>query len=67
MFLEHRVATIEPDHVHRLIPAVNTTAASRQQAITRFLTRHHRPITVASGFLLLAVAFIGWQVDIRPN
>ncbi len=42
-------------------------AASGQKAITRFLTRHHRQITVASGFLLLAVAFVGWQVDIRPN
>lgn len=47
-----------------LIPLL---AASGQQAITRFLTRRHRPITIGSGVLLLAVAFIGWQVDIRPN
>lgn len=42
-------------------------AAAGQRSVTRFLTRHHRPITIASGLLLLAVAFIGWQVDIRPN
>lgn len=42
-------------------------AAPAQQTITRFLTRYHRAITIASGLLLLAVAFIGWWVDIRPN
>lgn len=42
-------------------------AASAQRSTTRFLTRHHRPITIASGVLLLVVAFIGWQVDVRPN
>ena len=42
-------------------------AAPAQQTITRFLTRHHRAITIASGLLLLAVAIIGWWVDIRPN
>ena len=42
-------------------------AAPAQQTITRFLTRHHRAITVGSGILLLAVAAVGWWVDIRPN
>ena len=42
-------------------------AAPAQRTITRFLTRHHRAITVGSGLLLLAVAFVGWWVDIRPN
>ena len=42
-------------------------AAPAQLSMTRFLTRHHRAITIVSGVLLLAVAFIGWWVDIRPN
>ena len=42
-------------------------AAPAQQSMTRFLTRNHRAITIVSGVLLLAVAFIGWWVDIRPN
>ena len=42
-------------------------AAPAQQSITRFLTRHHRAVTIVSGLLLLAVAVIGWWVDIRPN
>lgn len=42
-------------------------AAPAQQSMTRFLTRHHRAITILSGVLLLVVAFIGWWVDIRPN
>ena len=33
----------------------------------RFLTLHHRAITVGSGFLRLVVAAIGWWVDIRPD
>lgn len=42
-------------------------AAPAQARLTRFLTSHHRGITLLSGVLLLAVAFIGWWVDIRPN
>lgn len=42
-------------------------AAPAQRAATRVLTRHHRMITIGSGLLLLAVALIGWWVDIRPN
>ena len=42
-------------------------AAPAQQTITRFLTRHHRAISIGSGLLLLTVALIGWWIDIRPN
>jgi cytochrome c-type biogenesis protein len=42
-------------------------AAPAQQRMTRFLTRHHRAITILSGILLLAVAAAGWWFDIRPN
>jgi cytochrome c biogenesis protein CcdA len=42
-------------------------AAPAQQALTGFLTRHHRAITIGSGVLLLLVAAVGWWVDIRPN
>lgn len=42
-------------------------AAPAQRTVTRFLTRHHRAVTVVSGLLLLTVATIGWWVDIRPN
>ncbi len=42
-------------------------AAPAQQTMTRFLTRHHRVITVVSGLLLLGVAAAGWWFDIRPN
>jgi cytochrome c-type biogenesis protein len=42
-------------------------AAPAQRATTRLLTRHHRLITIGSGLLLLAVALVGWWVDIRPN
>jgi cytochrome c-type biogenesis protein len=42
-------------------------AAPAQVQLTRFLTSHHRAITILSGVLLLGVAFIGWWFDIRPN
>lgn len=42
-------------------------AAPAQQRMTRFLTRHHRAITILSGILLLGVAAAGWWFDIRPN
>ena len=42
-------------------------AAPAQQRLTRFLTSHHRAVTVVSGVLLIAVAAVGWWVDIRPN
>jgi len=42
-------------------------AAPVQQRFTRFLTRHHRAIGVASGLLLIVVAAVGLTVDILPN
>jgi len=42
-------------------------AAPVQQRFTRFLTRHHRAIGVASGLLLIVVAAVGLAVDILPN
>lgn len=42
-------------------------AAPAQQKMTRFLTRHHRAITILSGLLLLGVAAAGYWFDIRTN
>ena len=42
-------------------------AAPAQQRMTRFLSSHHRAITILSGILLLGVAAAGWWYDIRPN
>lgn len=42
-------------------------AAPAQQKMTRFLTRHHRVITILSGLLLLGVAAAGYWFDIRAN
>lgn len=42
-------------------------AAPAQQTMTRFLTRHHRVITILSGLLLLGVAAAGYWFDIRAN
>jgi cytochrome c-type biogenesis protein len=42
-------------------------AATRQREVTRFFARHHRPIEIASGVLLLAIAAFGYVADIRPN
>jgi cytochrome c-type biogenesis protein len=42
-------------------------AAPKQQAITRFLARHHRPVTVVSGVLLVGIAVFGWWTDVRPS
>jgi cytochrome c-type biogenesis protein len=47
-----------------LLPLV---AAPVQRGLTRFLTRHHRAITMGSGVLLVGVAGAGWWFDIRPN
>lgn len=42
-------------------------AAPVQKTMTRFLTRHHRAISIVSGLILLVVAAVGWYADIRPN
>ncbi len=42
-------------------------AAPAQRSITRFLTTHHRAITVVSGLLLVAVAVVGYWSDVRPS
>lgn len=42
-------------------------AAPKQQAITRFLGRHHRVITVGSGLLLVGIAVFGMWTDVRPS
>lgn len=47
--------------------ALPLLAAPAQQRITRFLARHHRVVTVASGVLLLVVATIGVWNDVVPN
>jgi cytochrome c-type biogenesis protein len=41
-------------------------AAPKQQAITRFLGRHHRTIGVVSGLLLIVIATLGYWNDVRP-
>ena len=41
-------------------------AAPKQQAITRFLGRHHRMIGVVSGVLLTIIATLGYWNDVRP-
>jgi cytochrome c-type biogenesis protein len=42
-------------------------AAPKQQAITRFLGRHHRVITVGSGLLLVGISVVGFWADVRPS
>lgn len=42
-------------------------AAPAQQRITRWLTGHHRMVTVASGLLLIGIALFGYWVDVRPE
>lgn len=42
-------------------------AAPAQQRITRWLTRHHRLVTVASGVLLIGIALFGYWADVRPE
>jgi cytochrome c-type biogenesis protein len=42
-------------------------AAPVQRRLTGLLTRHHRAVTLVSGFLLVGVAILGWYNDIRPN
>ncbi|MCD9624906.1 cytochrome c biogenesis CcdA family protein [Rhabdothermincola salaria] len=42
-------------------------AAPAQHQITRFLTRRHRAITVASGLLLVGIAAFGFWTDVRPE
>lgn len=41
-------------------------AGSAQRAITRFLTRRHRAVAVASGLLLVAVGVLGFATDVVP-
>jgi len=42
-------------------------AAPVQRKLTRFLTTHHRAISIVSGILLIGIAVLGWYADIRPN
>ena len=42
-------------------------AAPKQQAITRFLGRHHRAIGALSGLLLVVIAGLGFWNDVRPT
>ena len=42
-------------------------AASVQRRATRFLTRHHRAISVLSGVLLITIAVVGYWTEIRPS
>lgn len=41
-------------------------AAPIQRSATRFLARHHHPIAVVSGLLLIAIAAVGYWNDVRP-
>jgi len=45
--------------------ALPLLAAPAQRRITGWLTAHHRPVAVASGLLLIAVAVVGLAVDLR--
>ena len=47
--------------------ALPLLAAPIQQKLTRLLTAHHRAVTTVSGLLLVALAIIGWAIEIRPN
>jgi cytochrome c-type biogenesis protein len=42
-------------------------AAPAQRSVTRWLTRHHRAISIVSGVLLIGIAVFGWWNDVRPN
>lgn len=42
-------------------------AAPAQRSVTRWLTRHHRAISIVSGLLLIGIAVFGWWNDVRPN
>lgn len=42
-------------------------AAPVQRTITGFLTRHHRPVGLISGLLLVGIALLGLQADVLPN
>jgi cytochrome c-type biogenesis protein len=42
-------------------------AAPAQRSVTRWLTRHHRAISIVSGVLLIGIALFGWWNDVRPN
>jgi hypothetical protein len=41
-------------------------AQPAQRAITRFLTRRHHAVGIASGVLLLAIAVLGIVNDVLP-
>lgn len=42
-------------------------AAPVQRAVTRFLTRRHRAVSVLSGLLLVGIAVLGYWNDVRPT
>lgn len=46
--------------------ALPLVAAPVQRTVTGFLTRHHRQVGLASGFLLVAIALVGLRADVLP-
>jgi cytochrome c-type biogenesis protein len=49
------------------LAALPLLAAPVQRQATRFLTRHHRGVSVVSGVLLVFIALLGYWNDVRPR